>query len=112
MSQRLLSADFFSGAGGLTLGLQDAGFECAFAVDTDPHACATFSKHFEVEPFRGDIFDLSADFVYRTAGIAEGSLAVVCGGPPCQGFSVQGRGAPQDLRNDLVVQFARVAAAL
>lgn len=75
--------DLFAGAGGLSLGFEQAGlgFEPTFAVEMDPAAARTFKAHFGCEVYDGSIEDIS------TFPIAD----VIVGGPPCQGFSPLGR---------------------
>lgn len=101
--------DLFCGAGGLSLGFQQAGFRPVMAFDFDPHACATYAANLgnhvhELDLSRQDPGDLARkvlDYV--------GSVDVVAGGPPCQGWSVQRRGDGIDDRNDLTIRFAEIA---
>lgn len=89
----------FTGAGGLDLGLEMAGFETVVCVDNDPESCKTIRHnrpHWEV--FEGDIRDFSPS----------GQYDLVAGGPPCQGFSTAGRGNPNDPRNFLWKEYFRV----
>jgi DNA (cytosine-5)-methyltransferase 1 len=108
----LTCVDLFCGAGGLTLGLQQAGFTSLFAVDTDPHACRTYRDNIGEHVLGEDVGTLDADRIAGPAGSAVGEPTLVCGGPPCQGFSLQRRGRPADPRNDLVIVFLRLATAL
>jgi DNA (cytosine-5)-methyltransferase 1 len=107
-----LAADFFCGAGGLSLGLQWAGFQPAFAFDSDPYACQTYRHNLGEHLLRANATTLSVDEIYSSSGLGPGSFTLVCGGPPCQGFSIQRRGQRQDIRNDLVIDFARLAVEL
>ena len=109
---RPLSADLFCGAGGLALGLEEAGFRCGLAVDSDPYARRTFQNYFGITPLDADVHSLHPDAMLEGTGLAPGDFALVCGGPPCQGFSLQRRGPRQDRRNDLVVHFFQLAVAL
>jgi len=100
--------DLFAGAGGLSLGLKQAGHTPVFAAEQNPHALATYRKNLGEHAHDLDIATLSPESIRRRAG----EIDLVVGGPPCQGFSVQRRGAAEDDRNGLVVRFAELAVAL
>ena len=73
--------DLFCGAGGMTLGFKQAGFEPVFAIDADREAIETYRLNFGDHAICGDI-----------RGVTEFPRAdVVIGGPPCQGFSRLGK---------------------
>lgn len=90
--------DLFAGAGGLSCGLENVGFKPLFVNEIDPDFCETyyFNRNLSVENFYvGDIRDLlktgsDYDHLFK-------DVDLVCGGPPCQGFSVANR---QPLVND------------
>jgi DNA (cytosine-5)-methyltransferase 1 len=99
----LKAIDLFAGAGGLSLGLIEAGFEVIAAVECDSAAAATYrSLHPGTKVLQDDInkVDLT-QFI--------GEIDVVAGGPPCQPFSTGGlrRGA-DDPRNGLPAMLAAV----
>lgn len=101
--------DLFCGAGGLTLGMHGAGFESVLACDLNVPAVETFSAN--VAPAL--LLDLSEDDVIERMREAVGeSPYVVAGGPPCQGFSQQRRGADDDPRNRLVLRHGEIALSL
>ena len=104
--------DLFCGAGGLSLGLHQAGFEAVFALDSDVLACRSYSANISDRVVHGDITSYSATEILRGTGMAAGDITLVCGGPPCQGFSLQRRGSASDHRNDLVHAFFEVAVGL
>lgn len=110
-SERLSSVDLFSGAGGLMLGLQLAGFDTLMANDNWPPAIDTLKHNFDgakVSP--DDIRELSAaDVLARTDGVTP---LLIAGGPPCQGFTSAGARRASDQRNTLVGEFARMVAEL
>jgi DNA (cytosine-5)-methyltransferase 1 len=108
----LYSVDLFCGAGGLSNGLESAGFTTAFALDADERACETFTHNLSCNAYNGYLEDFPCERILSCAGLSRGEVAVVCGGPPCQGFSVQRRGPQSDSRNNLVVSFVRTAVAL
>jgi len=99
----LRAIDLFSGAGGLSQGFRDAGFEVPFALDFDADSCATYEKnHPETHVECASITDFSPADIVKLAG---GRIDVVLGGPSCQSFSTAGRRsgwvADGDERNDL-----------
>ncbi|HYO62872.1 MAG TPA: DNA cytosine methyltransferase [Pyrinomonadaceae bacterium] len=98
--------DLFSGAGGMTLGFSDAGFEPVASVEVSSVASATHERNFpNCKHFCGNIVDFSpAEWL----GDNRDSIQLVVGGPPCQGFSVAGRRDPDDPRNILFKEFVRV----
>jgi DNA (cytosine-5)-methyltransferase 1 len=108
----LSSVDLFCGSGGLTLGLANAGFRTVFAADSDPLACKTFELNLGPVVRCVDVASLHASEILDASGLARGDLSLVCGGPPCQGFSLQRRGAADDPRNSLVLRFVELATAL
>lgn len=105
-------ADLFCGAGGLSLGLSKAGLDPVFAADWDSHSCSTYRQNLGSHVHCLDMEKFTVAELTQTISDSCGKLDVVAGGPPCQGFSVQGRGAPEDSRNDLFLKFGEVAVAL
>ena len=110
---RPLGIDLFAGAGGMSLGFEQAGFDVAAAVEVDPVHCATHKFNFPncaVVP--RSVVGLSAQQIRHVAGIGDSKIAVVFGGPPCQGFSLIGQRCLDDARNRLVLEFVRLVAEL
>jgi DNA (cytosine-5)-methyltransferase 1 len=103
-----LAIDLFCGAGGLSLGLLHAGFRVVAALDNDPTAVRTYAANIGSHVFCAPVEELSAADLLSRAGIGPGECTLLAGGPPCQGFSVQRRGSRTDVRNGLVLQFARL----
>jgi DNA (cytosine-5)-methyltransferase 1 len=111
--RRLTAVDLFSGAGGITLGLLNAGFDVRFCADIDEACEATHRRNFPAIPFaRGDVGKLTAADVLRAANLADGELDLLIGGPPCQGFSIIGQREVWDPRNGLFQDFLNLAAEL
>lgn len=83
-----MAIDLFSGCGGLTQGLRDAGFTVGAAVEIDALAAETYAaNHPKVKLFNGDIRGISAAEIMEACGVARGELDLLAGCPPCQGFS-------------------------
>lgn len=99
--------DLFSGAGGLSCGLELAGMKCVLGVDMDKNAIETFkANHHFASAYCGSIVDLTAAKIRELTKGQE--IHAVVGGPPCQGFSTVGLGNPNDTRNMLFKEFIRV----
>jgi DNA (cytosine-5)-methyltransferase 1 len=110
---RLTAIDLFSGAGGLSLGLHDAGYDVLFASDWDAASARSYRRNFPETPFvQGDVRNLTGRSVLAKAKIAPGELDLLIGGPPCQGFSIIGSRVVHDERNDLFRDFLRIGKAL
>ena len=112
-SGKPLAIDLFAGAGGMSLGFEDAGFRVIGAVEIDPVHVATYERNFAAAPVvEKDLCLVSGEDLHDWF-VEDGQVVdVMFGGPPCQGFSYIGRNRPDDPRNDLLLQFARVAAEL
>lgn len=102
--------DLFSGAGGLSLGLSDAGWEPLLAIDAWDDAVATYRDNFlHHRILDDDVQELTGPRL--TAELPERPEWIV-GGPPCQGFSTVGKRLRRDPRNLLVREFHRVVKEL
>lgn len=110
---RLTAIDLFSGAGGITLGLTNAGFDVVFCSDRDEACSRTHQRNFPNIPFaRESIEKLRGADILRAAQLERGELDLLIGGPPCQGFSIIGQREIWDTRNGLFREFLRVATEL
>ncbi len=110
---RPIGIDLFSGAGGLSLGFEQAGFDIAAAVDIDPVHCAVHHFNFpEIAVIPQSVDTLSAVEIRDAASIGDKMVDCVFGGAPCQGFSMIGHRALNDPRNRLVSHFVRLVAEL
>lgn len=113
MADRPIGIDLFAGAGGMSLGFEQAGFDIAAAVEIDPIHAAVHRFNFPASKvFVRSIVDLGGDDLRAAAGIGRRSVDVVFGGPPCQGFSLMGQRMLEDPRNHLVKEFVRIVAEL
>lgn len=113
MSPRPIAVDLFSGAGGLSLGFEQAGFDVLAAVEVDPIHAATHKFNFPYcTVIPRSIRSLSAADIREASGIGGRAVDLVFGGPPCQGFSLIGQRALDDPRNSLVRDFVRIVAEL
>ncbi len=111
----LSGIDLFAGAGGLSLGLRQAGIDVRWASDVDHDAVATHRlAHPECRIFEEDVALLYERVLSGGDGLpAPGEVDLVAGGPPCQGFSGYNRHRrPSDPRNSLVEVFLDFVAYL
>ena len=116
MDSKKTYIDLFSGCGGLSLGLGNAGWDGIFAVEKDGMAFTTFKhnlidgdyKHFnwpEWLPQKATtIENLLKNYKKELIGL-NGKVDLIAGGPPCQGFSLAGKRNPNDPRNKLSNQY-------
>ena len=106
--------DLFSGAGGLSLGFENAGFNNLFSIDLEKDYCKTYNTNFPHHKLiEKDIIDVSnEEIVYL---LKNNDVDIVVGGPPCQGFSMAGnigRTFVDDPRNQLFKEFARIVSLI
>lgn len=105
--------DLFCGTGGFSHGIEKATggeLKTRLGVDILPHALETFkANHAQAEAVKGDIRKLSCKHIEELTGLRRGDVAVIAGGPPCQGFSSIRpfrSSLHDDPRNSLFEQFA------
>jgi len=107
------AVDLFSGAGGITLGLLNSGFNVVYCADVDPACEATHKRNFGEIPFvRTSVEKIKGADILRAARLRRGELDLLIGGPPCQGFSILGQRQIWDPRNGLFHEFLRIAKEL
>lgn len=103
----------FCGAGGSSLGYEQAGGKVLLAVDNWPSAVETYRMNFPETPtFAYDIAKLSVEECCRLAQVLPGQLGILDGSPPCQGFSMIGGHDFADRRNRLYEEFVRLLRGL
>ena len=113
----LTALDLFSGCGGMTQGLRDAGFHVLGAVDNDALSVRTYhTNHPDTKIWHQDIRALDPSEMQESLGLDPGQLDLLAGCPPCQGFSSlrtrNGAVHIKDPRNDLTGEMLRFAKAL
>ncbi len=127
--RRPVAVDLFAGAGGFSLGIEQAGFDVAVAVEVDPVHAAVHAFNFpHTEVLCADARTLSGEAIRKAVqrwalqkdrvGVSppapawNGEIDLAIGGPPCQGFSLMGKRRLDDERNDLVLHFCRLVIEL
>lgn len=113
VSGRPVGIDLFAGAGGLSMGFEQAGFDIAACVEIDPIHCATHEYNFPyAASICASVTDLSGLAIRNRAGLGDREVDVIFGGAPCQGFSMIGKRALDDPRNQLVFHYVRLVREL
>jgi len=112
---RPIALSLFSGAGGLDLGISQAGFNILACIEIDPYCCDTLRtaiRH-ENRPTRvieADIRTVHPLELMHELGLQPGQLDLLFGGSPCQSFSQIGkRSSLEDERGELLFQIMRFA---
>lgn len=102
------SIDLFCGAGGMTMGFKAAGISSLLSNDIEESACTTLKiNNPEINVLCGDITkDETKDAIEKAA--KQGGADIICGGPPCQGFSMAGFRSENDPRNQLFREFVDI----
>lgn len=110
---RPLVVDLFAGAGGLSLGFEQAGYDIAAAVELDPIHSAVHEFNFPYSTtFCQSATTISGDEIRTKSVLGSRELHAVVGGAPCQGFSLIGKRALDDPRNALLSDFTRIVLEL
>lgn len=110
---RPIGIDLFAGAGGMSLGFEQAGFDVVVAVEIDPIHCATHEYNFpDTTTICASVVNLTGTEIRLRAKLTDQDIDVVFGGAPCQGFSLMGKRALDDSRNQLVFHYVRLVREL
>ena len=87
-SEGPICVDLFAGAGGLSYGLSQAGFNVVLGVEIDKDASTTLKNNSKtMKVVTSDIRSLNPEEIILEAGFSTGEIDIIAGGPPCQGFS-------------------------
>jgi DNA (cytosine-5)-methyltransferase 1 len=106
-NQQLNCVDLFCGAGGMSKGFELAGIKCLLGIDNNEPAIRTFKRnHKDAEALVGDLREISTEELLKY--LHGNRVDIVCGGPPCQGFSTVGTNNAEDSRNSLFLSFVRI----
>lgn len=105
--EKLTVVDLFCGAGGLSVGFSQAGFNIVYGIDNDNNSLQTFGMNFKSsKAVNVDLFNFNHSEFKK---ILDGKkIDVVIGGPPCQGFSLTGTRKEDDPRNKLYQAFFEI----
>ncbi|KKN55611.1 hypothetical protein LCGC14_0580830 [marine sediment metagenome] len=112
--RKLKAIDLFAGAGGFSLGLQQAGIDVVAAVEINNACCDTLARNKatafpKMKIIQADICTLSGEYILVQVGLKKGQLDMLVGGPPCQGFTyASSRRSPNDPRSKMMWQFIRM----
>src|SRR5579863_1679315 len=112
---RPVALSLFSGAGGLDLGVYQAGFNILACIEIDPHCCDTLrtaihDENRQTRVIEADICTIDPSELMHELGLQPGQLDLLFGGSPCQSFSQIGkRSSLEDERGELLFQIMRFA---
>lgn len=112
---RMQAISLFSGAGGMDIGVQQAGFKILSCVELDKFCCETLREninreHRATKVYEGDIRELNPEQLLKENNLLPGELDLLFGGPPCQAFSQIGKQLSlADDRGPLLYEIVRFA---
>ena len=109
-AEPVVNISLFTGAFGLDLGFEQAGFDVAVGLDISEWSYKNFHANRPDKPFiLGDINKVSTQDILKEAGLKPGEVDVLTGGPPCQPFSTAGkRQGLNDPRASALMEYIRV----
>lgn len=104
---------FFSGALGLDLGLEKAGFNCLSVNEIDPIFCETIKSNIKAKIYNTDIRNLTVDQLTNDLSLNQNNLFLIAGGPPCQSFSSAGKmQGLDDIRGNVSLSYVELIVKL
>jgi DNA (cytosine-5)-methyltransferase 1 len=117
MRKKPTAVDLFSGVGGLSEGLRQAGYNVIGAVEIDALACRTYRlNHRRVKVWESDVARLTGRAMMKTLKLKPGDLDLLAACPPCEGFSrmrtKNGAARNKDPRNDLIFDVLRIIRSM
>jgi len=95
--------DLFAGAGGLSFGLEKAGFDPYLGIEFDESACQTYRKNITAPCIKADLTELTP----QNAPVSKDQVELIAGGPPCQDFSVANYYSRGGQKTNLVFVFSK-----
>ena len=105
--------DLFCGAGGLSLGLENAGIHVALGIEINPVAATTYQNNLTGTVLVNDIKKVTSQSILDSLNIKSGDLFLLAGCPPCQTFSsLQKTDVVNDERNNLIYEYVRLVSEL
>lgn len=110
MNKKPKAISIFTGAMGLDLGIEKAGFDINVFVELNKKACETIKLNRPETPLlNNDICKTSAEEILNAANLKKEEVDLIFGGPPCQSFSTAGkRQAFNDVRGNALLHFIRI----
>jgi DNA (cytosine-5)-methyltransferase 1 len=102
----------FSGCGGCSLGLKQAGFDVVLAADINEDACRTYATNINSDSiWTADLSTITTNDLWERSGLEKSQVDLIVGGPPCQGFSSAGARNWDDPRNTLLKNFVEIVTS-
>ena len=103
----------FSGAMGLDLGIEKAGFEIKVCCEMNKWAAETIRENTNIPVIEDDINNVPTEKILSIANLRKEDVSLVVGGPPCQAFSSAGRQKGlADFRGNVIIQYLRVISEI